>query len=435
MKIISKLLGIALLALVTCAWAQVPDELVILPAPAKTWHTMVGHWETQMELSGDSVVVPSPTAEYARNSKLSATASGNNELLESVTLDWSGLWQTKLRFESPKPLDLRPYLGGVLELYLNVSDLSKGGLKVKVACGPGCERSVSLLSAARALAGQGWQQVALSMSCFVREGADFSKVSLPFALEADGVGRVSVSKVHILRQGQPTLACPDYRTQSATAAPAAESWSLDWWMPRHKEKLDELRQLVGAGHSPQLVFIGDSITEGWAKSGKEVWQRHYSAYHPLNLGYGGDLTENVLWRLQHGEIDGINPKAVVLMIGTNNTGHRGEDPETTAAGIKHLIGEIRQRLPASKVLLLAVFPRDEKPGGFARKINDRVNAIIAHYADDKDVFFLNINAALSQADGSLSKEVMPDFLHPNEKGYVIWQRAMAPLLNKLLTSP
>jgi beta-glucosidase len=430
----SQILGASLLALASCAWAQVPDELVILPAPANAWRTVVGHWETQMELSGDSVVVPPPTAEYARNSTLSASASGSNGLRESITIDWSGLWQTKLRVESQQPLDLRPYLDGVLELYLNVSNLSEGGLKVKVACGPNCERSVSLLAPARSFAGQGWQQVSLAMSCFVREGADFSKVSLPFALDADGTGRVSVAKVRILRQGQPTLSCPDYRTESVTAAPAAESWSLDWWMPRHQQKLDELRQLIAAGHSPQIVFIGDSITEGWAKSGKEVWQRHYGAYYPTNLGYGGDRTENVLWRLQNGEIDGIAPKAVVMMIGTNNTGLRGENPETTAAGVKRLVDEIRQRLPKSKLLLLAVFPRDEKPDSYARKINERVNAIIANYADDRDVFFLNINAALSQADGSLSKEVMPDLLHPNEKGYEIWQREMAPLLNKLLSA-
>jgi len=435
MKKISKLLATPLLALATCAWAQVPDELVILPAPANAWRTVVGHWETQMELTGDSVVIPSPTADYARNSKLSASASSSNGLRDSLTLDWSGLWQTKLRLESPQPLDLRPYLDGVLEMYLNVADLSKGGLKVKVACGPGCERSVSLLAPARSFEAQAWQQVSLAMSCFAREGADFSKVSLPFALDADGVGRVSVSKVRILRQGQPTLSCPDYRTESVTAAPAAESWSLDWWMPRHEKKLQDLHQLIAAGNSPQVVFIGDSITENWEKAGREVWQRHYSGYHPLNLGYGGDLTENVLWRLQHGEIDGITPKAVVLMIGTNNTGHRGEDPQTTAAGIKRIIDEIRQRLPKSKLLLLAVFPRDEKPDSNARKMNDRVNTIIANYADGHDVFFLNINAALSQADGSLSKEVMPDFLHPNEKGYEIWQREMAPLLDKLLTIP
>ena len=154
----------------------------------------------------------------------------------------------------------------------------------------------------------------------------------------------------------------------------------------------------------------------------------------MALGFGGDRTENVLWRLQHGEIDGIAPKVAVLMIGTNNTGHRAENPETTAAGIKRLLGEIRQRLPKTRVLLLAVFPRGEKPDDFLRGINRRVNQLIAGYADGRDVHFLDIGAALLQPDGTLSKDVMPDLLHPNERGYEIWQRAMAPTLQKLMAA-
>ena len=189
---------------------------------------------------------------------------------------------------------------------------------------------------------------------------------------------------------------------------------------------------MAAGHGPELVFIGDSITQGWEKEGREVWQRHYAGYHALDLGFGGDRTENVLWRLQHGELDGLAPKVVVLMIGTNNTGHRAEDPVTTAAGIKRLVDEIRQRLPATKVLLLAIFPRGEKPGDSLRDINERVNRIIAGEADGRSVYFLNINAALTEPDGTLSKEVMPDLLHPNAEGYAIWQREMQPLLQELL---
>ena len=120
------------------------------------------------------------------------------------------------------------------------------------------------------------------------------------------------------------------------------------------------------------------------------------------------------------------------MIGTNNTGHRAEDPATTAAGIERLIDEIRRRLPDTKVLLLAVFPRGEKPDDPQRGINERVNRIIAGEADGRSVYFLNINAALTEPDGTLSKEVMPDLLHPNAKGYEIWQREMQPLLQELL---
>ncbi|MFG6432943.1 GDSL-type esterase/lipase family protein [Roseateles sp. LYH14W] len=417
------------------AQAQAAPDITILPAPASAWRTVVGHWETQAELSGDSVVLPAPTAEYARASTLGASTLSSGGKREAVRLDWKNLWSATLRFESRQPLDLRPYLGGTLEFDLDVADLGQGGVRAKVACGDGCERSVNLIAPARAAAGKGWQRVALPLSCFAREGADFSKVSLPFALDSTGSGRVSVANVRITREARPGLACPDYRTESVTPAMLDESWAVDWWLPRHKEKLEEKRKLIDAGTPPQIVFIGDSITQGWEKEGREVWQRHYAKLNGLALGFGGDRTENVLWRLQQGEIDGIAPNVAVLMIGTNNSGHRGENPATTAAGIKRLVDEIRQRLPQTKLLLLAIFPRGEKPDDGLRALNERVNTLIAGFADGKHVHFLNINAALLNADGTLGKDVMPDLLHPNDKGYGLWQRAMAPTLDKLLAAP
>ncbi|MDR7299294.1 beta-glucosidase [Pelomonas aquatica] len=415
--------------------AQAAPDITILPAPAAAWRTVVGHWEAQAELSGDSVTVPAPTAEYARASTLAASARSTAGQREAVLLDWKELWQATLRFESRQPLDLRPYLGGTLEFDLDVAELGQGGVRAKVACGDGCERGVNLMAPARGWAGKGWQRVALPMSCFAREGADFSKVRLPFALDSTGSGRISVANVRITREAKPGLACPDYRTESVTPAMLDESWAVDWWLPRHKEKLEEKRKLIEAGTPPEVVFIGDSITQGWEKEGREVWQRHFAKLNGLAVGFGGDRTENVLWRLQHGEIDGIRPKVAVLMIGTNNTGHRAENPTTTAAGIKRLVDEIRKRLPDTKLLLLAIFPRGEKPDDFQRGLNERVNKLIEGYADGRNVHFLNINAALLNADGTLSKDVMPDLLHPNEKGYGLWQRAMAPTLDKLLATP
>ncbi|MGM9489291.1 GDSL-type esterase/lipase family protein [Ideonella sp. YS5] len=414
------------------AWAQAAADVVVLPAPAAAWRIVVGHWEGQSELTGDSVVVPPPTAEYARASHLGASVRGTAGQREAVLFEWKDLWQSSLRFESREPMDLRPYLGGTLEFDLDVGELAKGGIRAKVSCGEGCERPVSLIEPGRDWAGKGWQHVSLAMTCFVRENADFSKVSLPFALEGMGSGRVSVANVHITRKVRPGLSCPDYRTESITPAMLNESFAIDWWLPRHEQKLEEKRRLVAAGTPPEIVFIGDSITQGWEKEGLEVWQQHYAARHALALGFGGDRTENVLWRLQHGEIDGIAPKVTVLMIGTNNTGHRAENPETTAAGIRRLLQEIRQRLPRTKVLLLAVFPRGEQPDDFLRRQNERVNKLIARLADGRSVRFLDINAALLNADGTLSKEVMPDLLHPNAAGYAIWQRAMEPTLQKLL---
>jgi beta-glucosidase len=238
--------------------------------------------------------------------------------------------------------------------------------------------------------------------------------------------------VRIASVAKPGIDCPDYRTESVTPATLDESWAIDWWLPRHEQKLEEKRKLLAAGTPPEIVFIGDSITQGWENDGRQVWTQHYATHHALALGFGGDRTENVLWRLQHGEIDGISPKVAVLMIGTNNTGSRGENPDITAAGIKRLLDDIHQRLPKTKVLLLAIFPRAEKPDDYLRGINERVNKIIAGFADGRTVHFLDIRDALLNTDGTLGKDVMPDLLHPNEKGYAIWQRAMEPTLQKLL---
>jgi len=427
-------LGVLLVACASGRSAEGGADLVVLPAAPDAWRIVVGHWDGEAELTGDRVEVPPPRDEYARSSRLEASAGLREGRREWVHFEWKDLWLSTLRIESPQALDLRPFQDGMLEFDLDVADLAQGAVKVKVGCGDGCGRGVNLLRPGRAGAGKGWQHVALAMACFTRDGADFSKVRLPFALEGNGSGSVSVAHVRFTRQARAGLACPDYRTESTTPAMLDESWAVDWWLPRHEKKLEEKRRLVAAGTPPQVVFIGDSITEGWEKSGSPVWQQHFARYHALDLGFGGDRTENVLWRLQHGEIDGIAPKVAVMMIGTNNTGHRAENPQTTAAGIQRLLDEIHQRLPSTKVLLLAIFPRGEKPDDPQRRLNERVNEIIAGHADGRDVVFVDIGNAFLDADGRLSRDVMPDLLHPGEKGYAIWQRAMDASLQRLLSA-
>lgn len=345
---------------------------------------------------------------------------------------WKDVWTSTLRVDSAA-IDLRPHLDkGVISFELKVNDLARGGLYVRLDCGPDCERRVSYLLAGRAAQGKGWQQLSYPLSCFYRKGDDFSGVTRPFALEGYGSGDVEVASIRILKDGKPNASCPDYRTISVTAAPQEESWSLDWWMPRHRDKLAEIARRRAAGERTGLVFIGDSITHGWENEGKGVWERLYQPHNALNLGYGGDRTENVLWRLQHGEVDGIDPKVAVLMFGTNNSGHRHEDPVLTVAGIKRDIAELKKRLPYTRILLLAIFPRDEKPDGKLRQMNEKINQMLPQMADGKQVFFLNINQAFLQADGTLSKEIMPDLLHPNAKGYQIWAEAMQAELERLM---
>jgi beta-glucosidase len=206
-----------------------------------------------------------------------------------------------------------------------------------------------------------------------------------------------------------------------------EDWAVSWWMPRHEEKLAEV-----AKGKIDLVMIGDSITHGWENAGRQVWNKYYKKRKPLNLGYSGDRTENVLWRLQHGEVEGISPKLAVIMIGTNNTGHRQEAPEHTALGIRYIIDELQHRLPKTKILLLAIFPREESPNGKLRKINDDINDIISGYAKIRNVSYLDINHVFLDPDGTLPKSIMPDLLHPQAKGYALWAEAMEPAITRLM---
>ncbi len=205
-------------------------------------------------------------------------------------------------------------------------------------------------------------------------------------------------------------------------------WAVKWWMPRHEEKLKELGELK----TVDLLMIGDSITHAWEGGGKKVWDKYYAKRNAFNIGFSGDRTEQVLWRVDHGELDGITPKAAVVMIGTNNTGHRKDNPEETAAGIKAIVDKLGEKLPETKVLLLAIFPRGKSANDELRLINDAINQRISKLADDKRVFYLDISDKFLEEDGTLPKSIMPDLLHPNQKGYEIWAEAMEPTLAKLL---
>ncbi|MGO2355722.1 MAG: GDSL-type esterase/lipase family protein [Marinomonas foliarum] len=201
-----------------------------------------------------------------------------------------------------------------------------------------------------------------------------------------------------------------------------------WWLPRHEEKLAEKNAMARV----DLVFLGDSITQAWEKEGADVWQDFYQSRNALNLGFNGDKTENVLWRLAHGEIDNIQPKLLVLLIGTNNAGHRMDKAEDTALGIKQILSVLAEKLPKTKVLLLAIFPRSAKPTQKLRMLNNEVNQIIRTYADDEKVFFRDINHVFLDEKGRITSDVMNDFLHPNTSQYQLFAEAIEPTLVSLL---
>jgi len=214
----------------------------------------------------------------------------------------------------------------------------------------------------------------------------------------------------------------------AAATTPADRLKQGWWEKRHAEKLE----LVKKGDI-DLVFVGDSITHSFeGKHGKAMWEKYYVPRKALNLGYSGDRTEHVLWRLDNSELDGLSPKLAVMMIGTNNTGHRQDPPEAIAAGIRLILDRLREKQPKMKVLLMAIFPRSAKPENKLRAINDGANKLVAEFADNENIFFLDINDKFLTEDGTLTREIMPDLLHPHAKGYQIWAEAIEPMVAKLM---
>jgi lysophospholipase L1-like esterase len=427
-----------LLSTLLAASATAPAAALAAPAsvplhvgaPLAGATVMFGDFDVQRPLLSDSgrmdndPKLPGAMVEVHRTDK-----DGRGDALR---LTWQKAWFSTVRVQTA-PLDLRPYLAhGTVSFDLKVNELAAGGIAFRLQCGKDCERKINDVLPARAAQGKGWQHLRYALSCFHHDGDDFSAVTQPFALDGTGAGDVDIANIRIDAQGTPNATCPDYRTVAVTPEPLNESWSLDWWMPRHQDKLAEIARRKASGEPTGLVFIGDSITHNWEKEHKDLWDGMWGRYHPLNLGYGGDRTENVLWRLQHGEIDGIQPRLIVMMIGTNNNGLRHDDPAITYAGIARDIAEIQKRQPRATILLLAIFPRGATADDGARVVNDKVNAMLPQLADGKRVVFLDIGKAFLQPDASLSTTIFPDLLHPNAEGYALWRNAMAPVVDRLM---
>ena len=198
------------------------------------------------------------------------------------------------------------------------------------------------------------------------------------------------------------------------------------WMERH----DLINTRAKDGAAAQVIFLGDSITQGWEGAGKEIWTKSYDSLKAINAGIGGDRTQHVLWRLENGNIQGVKPKVAVLMIGTNNSGMNTS--EEIAAGITAIVKKLQTSLPETKVLVLGIFPRGPDTNDIRRKVNEGANAIVSKLDNGKSVFYLDIGPKFLSQDGVLSKEIMPDLLHLSPKGYQIWADSIEPTLKKLL---
>jgi len=196
--------------------------------------------------------------------------------------------------------------------------------------------------------------------------------------------------------------------------------------PRHKQFLKVVEKGEG-----DVVFLGDSITQGWEGGGKKAWAEAFAPLKAVNLGIGGDQTGHVLWRITEGkELDPLKPKAAVIMIGTNNTG--SHSAEQIAGGIKAIVAELQKQKPEMKILLLGVFPRSAKPTDKIRDKIKEINTTIAKLADDKKVFYKDIGEKFLDKDGTLDKKIMPDLLHLSVEGYKIWADAIKDDVAKLV---
>jgi lysophospholipase L1-like esterase len=200
---------------------------------------------------------------------------------------------------------------------------------------------------------------------------------------------------------------------------------------KHKANL-----AVAAQGDSELLFMGDSITDFWRNTdgqfaGKPVLDKYFGKWKVANFGIAGDTTQGVLYRLQNGEGKGFKPKAVMLMIGTNNTG-RNSAPEI-AEGIGAVVLELQKDFPEARVLLLGVFPRG-RPGDPSRATISQINAIISKLHDGNRVHYLDIGAKFLDPAGNIPTDVMSDALHPSAKGYEIWAEAVIAPITALMAA-
>jgi sialidase-1 len=200
-----------------------------------------------------------------------------------------------------------------------------------------------------------------------------------------------------------------------------------WWPARHAAKVDEARK-----GGIDVLFLGDSITQGWEATGKEIWQKHFAPLHAANFGFGGDSTQHALWRIQNGELGGLTPKVVVLLIGTNNARHSDASPEQITDGIRALIAQIQTASPSTKILLLGILPRGPGPEDPTRQRCEAVNALLPALADGQRVHFINPGTKLLDATGTLRRDVAPDLLHLSVKGYSLLADPIRSKLTELL---
>jgi lysophospholipase L1-like esterase len=261
-----------------------------------------------------------------------------------------------------------------------------------------------------------------------------SAAHFPDKIHPDPLGAQRIAEIvygDLMLETQTPAASLDPAINTATVpVPRLEQDSYNWWR-RHAEELDLQRRL-----QPEIVLIGDSITHFWGglpeavhRNGPNAWSATFGDRPVQNLGFGWDRTQNVLWRLDHGELAGEHPKLVVINIGTNNlagTSHsRPNSPQEISKGVLAVIGRVQTLCPEARILVMGVFPRGRTAGDPLRKPVAEINRLLRSKLEGREgVSFLEIGEKFLAPDGTIPVELMPDALHPSEKGYALWGKAL-----------
>lgn len=215
-------------------------------------------------------------------------------------------------------------------------------------------------------------------------------------------------------------------------AKLVKSGKKHWWQSRLEAKK---KQAQREGKKIDIVFVGDSITHFWERNAanKAVFNEFFGKYNVLNLGFSGDRTRHARWVVEEsGVMDGLEPRLIVVLIGTNNIGWKESDPKSTAEDIGNLVSSLRRKAADAKIVVFGIFPRGKTLKDRFRVRTDKVNAMLPSLADNKTVFYVDISDGFTDDKGLVIKQLMPDFLHPSPEGYRIWGKAVAPFIERFV---
>jgi lysophospholipase L1-like esterase len=264
-----------------------------------------------------------------------------------------------------------------------------------------------------------------------------SRISLQILIVVAGAGILATPPASVAqtapRQRDPTNTSTPHLDLAAVAVPRTDANSI----LAHEQLVAKAK----AG-GIDLYFLGDSITRRWGCTDPQWsemldnWKENFFGWNAANFGWGADGIQNMLWRIQNGELDGVNPKVIVILAGTNDVGNQpGNDEkiDDILTGFRALIATCREKAPEAKIILTAIFPRNDNLAVLPeiRRINDELEEL----ADGQTIFYLNVNGQLADPDGILFDGMTTDQLHLTVKGYQVWADGLRPLLTEMLGPP